>query len=99
MFTDHMLFSGAAELVGILAMLYSSATGMSIRVKRRNPILLHPTPCSGAPLDTVHVFAVRTRGALSPDNFSSDAHVARKSCDSFPAGRRTSANRKEETSC
>ncbi len=72
MFTDHMLFSGATELFGVLVMLYSFA--MSIRVKSRNPILLYPTSCSRA-------------------------HVARKNCDLFPAGRRTSANRKEETSC
>lgn len=81
MFTDHMLFSAATELFGILVILYSFA--MSIRVQILNPILVHPTPGSWAPLNTFYFFAVRNCG----------------NCDLFPAGRRTSANGKEETSC
>ncbi len=96
MFTDHMLFSRVTEVLGVLVMLYSFA----MRIQSRNPFWLHPASGSWTPLNNnFYFFALRNCGALLSNNFRSGAHVTRKNCNLFPAGRRASANGKEETSC
>lgn len=101
MFTDHILFTGVAELLGVLVMLYSFAMSIRVRSLNRslNPILLHPASGSWTPLNKFYFFAVRNCGARSLIDFRVGAHVARKNCNLVPAGRRASANGKEETSC
>ena len=97
MFTDHMLFSGATELLGVLVLLYSFA--MSIRVRSLNPILLHPASGSWTPLNKFYLSQCTIAARIHQINSELVRTSRRKNCNLFPAGRRASANGKEETSC
>ena len=93
MFTDHMLFSGATEMIWVLVLLDSFA--VSCRIQCLNQILPHPTPRSRVLLDRLrNLFTPRNCGMRRSNNSRRDAPVARKYHDFFHT--RASRTRKRE---
>lgn len=93
MFTDHMYFSGAIEMIGILVLLGSFA--VSCQVHCLHQVLSLPAPGFQVLLDPLrNLFTPRIRGTSCSLNTRRDVPVFRK-YDLFPRGCRAPATGKE----
>lgn len=93
MFTDHMFFSWATEMVWGLAALSTFAVSCRVRTKPVAKVF----PAKKIP------FTLRNGSARSSTQFHAQfrtgAPVARINRELFPLGRRAPAKGKEDTSC